>query len=232
MELNHQADDWDRRDETHTSYSQTPLKLETVFSSKVSSSLVKENICKCWFKQFDSRSKGRTDFRITQGKRRNEPCKFSVKQFFSLQIYFKVQHLHEGLNIVIVLQTFCGNILILVQIQKPTLASTGNHMWNPNSLSPFEQGSLWKDSSEESKRLGHIWHTLSYRFLIHRIWFYFWILPGTSQFLDLLAFYMLIYLFIFNWLGSPLEIFHEIPDLSCSDIPMNGRKTVCSAERL
>lgn len=43
---------------------------------------------------------------------------------------------------------------------------------------------------------------------------------------------LFIYLFIFNWLGSPLEIFHEIPDLSCSDIPMNGRKMVCSAERL
>lgn len=48
VELNiHQADYWDRRDETCISYSQTPLKLETMLSSKVSSSLVKENICKC-----------------------------------------------------------------------------------------------------------------------------------------------------------------------------------------
>jgi len=46
------------------------LKLETVFSSKVSSSLVKENIFKCWFKQFDSSYKGRLHFRITQGNKR------------------------------------------------------------------------------------------------------------------------------------------------------------------
>lgn len=46
--------------------------------------------------------------------------------FYTLQIYFKVKHLHEGLNLVTFLQHFCGNILILVQIQKPILASTGN----------------------------------------------------------------------------------------------------------
>lgn len=137
-----------------------PLKLEIMFSSKVRSSLAKENILKCWFKQFDSRSKGRTHFRITQGKRGNEPCKFFVKQFSTI-LRFKFRYLHEDLNVVIFLQTFWGNILILVQIQKPTLASTGNHMWNPNLLFPFEYSSLWKDSSEESKVLASGIHSVT-----------------------------------------------------------------------
>lgn len=85
VELNiHKADFWDRQDKTCSSYIQMPLKLETVFFSKVSSSLVTENIFKCWFKQFDSGSKGRLHFRITQGNRGNEPCKFFVKQFSTL----------------------------------------------------------------------------------------------------------------------------------------------------
>lgn len=160
MEHNiHKADFWDRQDETCSSYSQMPLKLETLFSSKVSSSLVKENIFKCCFKQFDSRSKGRLHFRITQGKRGNEPCQFFIKQFSALFSSILRFNICMKAFEVIFLQTFCGNILILVQIQKPILASTGNQIWNPNSAFLFGQSSLWKDSSEESKRA---WTQLAY----------------------------------------------------------------------
>lgn len=85
MELKiHKANFGNRQDETCSIYSQMPLKLETVFSSRVSSSLVKKNIFKHWFKQFDSGSKGTLHFRITQGNRGNEPCKFFVKQLSTL----------------------------------------------------------------------------------------------------------------------------------------------------
>lgn len=139
VELNiHQTDYWDRLDETGTSYSQTPRKLEATFSSKVRSSLVEENILKCWFKQFDSRSKGKTHFRITRGQRGNEPCQFFVKQFSALFRFILSSNIcMKAFNVVIFLETFCGNIVIFVQIQKPSLASTGNDMWNPNSLLPF-----------------------------------------------------------------------------------------------
>lgn len=152
--------------------------------------------------------------------------------FYTLQIYFKVKHLHEGLNLVTFLQHFCGNILILVQIQKPILASIRNQIWNPNSLFLFwtEQslkGKLWGDQKGlDTAGIQSVTASFSTGFD-----FIFLILPGTSLFLKLFAFFFF-FSSLFYWLGSPLEIFHKIPDPSWSDVPMNGRKTACSAETL
>lgn len=200
-----------------------------LFSSKVSSSLVKENIFKCCFKQFDSRSKGRLHFRITQGKRGKEPCQFFVKQFSALFSSILRFNICMKAFEVIFLQTFCGNILVLVQIQKPILASTGNQIWNPNSAFLFGQSSLWKDSSEESKRA---WTQLAYSQLqlsspqdlilfLNSAW--------LKSIFNVVCFFFCCCL---NWLGSPLELFHKMPDPSWLDVPVNGRKTACSAEAL
>lgn len=134
MELKiHKDDFWDRQDETCSSYSQMPLKLETVFSSKVSSSLVKENILKCWFKQFDSGSKGRLHVRITQGNRGNEPYKFFVKQFSNTPNLFLGSTSAEGLNFIILLQAFCRDTFIFGTDPE----TNPGFIWKPNLKSLF-----------------------------------------------------------------------------------------------
>lgn len=136
----HKADFWDREDETCSSYSQMPLKLETVFSSKVSSSLVKENILKCWFKQSDSGSKGTLHVRITQGNRGYESYKFFVKQFFNTPNLFLGSA--EGLNFIVILQAFCRDIFIFGTNPE----TNPGFIWKPNLKSSFLV-SFWTERS-------------------------------------------------------------------------------------
>lgn len=138
----HTANFWDREDETCSSYSQMPLKLETVFSSKVSSSLVKENILKCWFKQSDSGSKGTLHVRITQGNRGNEPYKFFVKQFSNTPNLFLGSASAEGLNFTVFLQAFCRDTFIFGTNPE----NNPGFIWKPNLKSSFLV-SFWTERS-------------------------------------------------------------------------------------
>lgn len=72
--------------------------------------------------------------------------------FDTLHMYLKVPHLHEGLNLALFLQIFCGITLILAQIQKLSLQLEINcEILIPCS---FLDRRVRKDGSAQPKGLG------------------------------------------------------------------------------